>query len=297
MKFAVPTKCCADVILEQDLSVEAKGSDLELGALSERVTSAHAPWQDDATRIRLNLSSVREETRQHALQTMERWIEQAHAAFPNLQVIVTHAAPHYFPDPPIRPGKTDTLPELKPELSDWGRLVESMQTLARKCAGLGLVLAVENNWAYWDGIPEDADITKLGPGDFVEYWCSSPAEWRQLAKDVNEPGLGMCLDPSHAVPYCQRQVDVEARIETLFEYVAEPDLIAHLHWNGSDIRTNRGRHDMHLCVGTGTLGDEFHARLKARAAQLPQPVTLEHWHGPDALAAELRYIEALPTPE
>ncbi|GAG47556.1 unnamed protein product, partial [marine sediment metagenome] len=203
-------------------------------------------------------------------------------------------APHYFPDPPVRPKDPTERPRLRPELADWGRLLDGMRRLARMCARLGLVLAVENNWAYWDGIPPGADVSKLGAGDFLEYFCSSPDEWRALAEEVNEPALRLCLDPSHAVPYCHRKKDVEGRRRVLREYLARPGLIGHFHWNGSEIRSDRGRGDLHLAPGTGDLGKEFHAAIKARAQELPQPVTLEHFHGLAALDAELAYIESIP---
>ncbi len=111
--------------------------------------------------------------------------------------------------------------------------------------------------------------------------------------ELEEPALRLCLDPSHAVPYCHRKKEVAERRAILREYLARPELIGHFHWNGSEILSDRGRGDLHLAAGTGDLGKEFHAAVKARAQELPQPVTLEHFHGLPALDAELAYIDSL----
>ena len=295
MRLAVPSKFGEEAIVSHGLFVEANSGEdaASLGGLVDRVHVAHAPWVHPGTDVRMNIASVRKNVREEALNIIESHIEKAHASFPNLQVVVSHAAPHYFPDPPVRPKDAAERPVLRPEFADWGRLLESARRLARRCARLGLVLAVENNWAYWEGIPPEADVAELGPGDFLEYFCSSPQEWRGLAEEVNDPALRLCLDPSHAVPYCHRKEDIEGRKETLLDYLARPGLIAHFHWNGSEIRSPRGRNDLHLAVGTGDLGEEFHAAVKARAQELPQPSTLEHFHGLPALEAELSSIQSL----
>lgn len=295
MRLAVQSKFGEEAIVSRDLFVEAgsKEDASSLGALASRVQTVHGPWLFPGSDVRLNVASVRDEVREESLGTIELFIDKAHASFPGLRVVVTHAAPHYFPDPPARPKNPLERPELRPDLADWGRLVDGVRRLARRCARLGVILAVENNWAYWDGISPDTDVETLSTGDFLEYFCSSPDEWRKLAEDVNEPSLRLCLDPSHAGPYCHRKKDVGEREALLRGYLARPDLIAHFHWNDSDIRSDRGRNDLHLAVGTGNLGEAFHAAIRARAEELPQPATLEHFHGLPALDAELSYIESL----
>jgi len=299
--LAVTPKPGENIIRERELFVEA-GPDLDgpmARKLADRVVTAHGPWFLPAPApegARCHFASVNDDLRQQSLDLFERYIEGAHRLYPELRVIVTHAAPHYFPDPPIRPKAGQPVPPLRPDLARWELLVESLQRLARKCSRLGLELVVENNWAYWDGIPDDADVESLGPGDFLEYFCSSPAEWLRLPRDVNEPNLSLCLDPSHAGPYCHRFNDVSRRREVLAEYISQPELIGHIHWNDSDIESETGKGDLHLCVGAGTLGDAFHAALKARALQLDRPVTLEHFYDVESLDKELAYIETLATP-
>ena len=287
-----------DNIRSRGLFVEA-GAELDLPdlqAMADLVITAHAPWilpEAEVAGTRLHIASTDEQFRQRSVRVIERYVERAHKLFGHIKLIVTHAAPHYFPDPPVRPQPGEPIPPLRSDLASWQLLVESLVGLARKCRRLGLELAVENNWAYWTGIEPDADVTALGPGDYFEYFCTSPQEWLSLPEQVGEPNLSLCLDPSHAGPYCHRVTELGRRREMLKQYIRRPELIGHIHWNDSDIEHPRGRQDLHLLVGTGTLGRDFNAALKARARQLDHPVTLEHFDDLEALDRELAYIASL----
>ncbi|MFQ6048819.1 MAG: TIM barrel protein [Phycisphaerae bacterium] len=296
--LAVPPSAGIEVIQHYGLYIEA-GPDLEdpiVRQLSDRVVCAHAPWMlPDSTipGLRLHLASVDPQLRTTAIETIDRYIQRAHALFDNLKLIVTHAAPHYFPHPPVRPNPNQPRPPLRPDLARWDLLLDSLARLARRCQNLHLQLAVENNWAYWDGLPDQADPARLGPGDFLEYFCTDPDQWLSLPQQLGQPNVSCCLDPSHAAPYCHRFADHTQRRQVLARFIARPELIGHIHWNDSDIHDSRGKADLHLCVGSGTLGPAFHAAIKARAIALAHPVTLEHFYDPQQLERELAYIASL----
>ena len=290
-------------IRERGLFVEvgADTQDPATLAIADRVCSIHGPTTyapgtfpaDPEISCRLHWASTVKEVRDEAIRQFEAFVERARTAFPRAQVIATHAAPHRFPDPPIRPGPGEPVPRLRPDLARWDLLVEAIRRFGRWCAEHDFLLAIENNWAYWTGVPEDADLAALRPDDFLEYFCTSPEEWLRLPKEVDEPNVFACLDPSHATPYCQRFVGEDERRRVLDRYLSDMSVLGHLHWNDSDILTNRGREDLHLAIGEGNLGRSFHARLKAWGEQVGRPVLLEHFHGPESFDREARFIEGL----
>jgi sugar phosphate isomerase/epimerase len=181
---------------------------------------------------------------------------------------------------------------LRPDLADWDLLVEAIREIARRCRSLGLTLSVENNWAYWDGIDPTLPLGAYDPAQFVEYYGTSPDEWLRLAKDVNEPNVSLCLDPSHAVPYAHRW-PVDERGKVMDQYLVDLGLLGHLHWNDSDLYDPRGRDDLHLPVGTGTLGEGFHRALKGWARETGRIALLEHFVDRASLERELAYIAVL----
>ncbi|HUW84102.1 MAG TPA: TIM barrel protein [Phycisphaerae bacterium] len=296
--LSVPQGVEEKVVRDRGLCVEAR-PDLDNpvpAAMRDLVLSAHAPWfMPDAPvpQTRIHLACTDRAFRQRSIEVVERYIEGACKLYPNVRTIVTHNAPHYFPFPPVRPQPNEPVPPFRPDLADRQLLLDSLRHLARRCQALGVELVVENNWAYWEGVAPGADVTQLGPGDFLEYFDIAPQDWLALPHAVGETHLSLCLDPSHAGPYCHRWPDVPQRRQVMAQYVSQPERIGHIHWNDSDLTDDRGRNDLHLCVGTGTLGDDFHAALKTRATQLDHPVTLEHFRDVVSLDKELAYIDSL----
>ena len=305
LEFAVPARAGEAFIRERGLFVEASADteDPAALALSDRVCSIHGPATyapgtfpgASATSCRLHWASTQKEVRDEAIRQFEAFVERARGAFPNARVIVTHSAPHRFPDPPVRPGPGEPVPRLRPDLAQWELLVTTIRRLGRWCAEHGFLLAVENNWAYWNGISADADLGALRPDDFLEYFCTSPEEWLRLPKEVGEPNVFACLDPSHATPYCQRFVGEDLRRRILDRYLSDTSILGHLHWNDSDILTNQGREDLHRAIGEGNLGKTFHGSLRAWAEQVGRPVLLEHFHGVESFDREMQFIEELGT--
>jgi sugar phosphate isomerase/epimerase len=261
-------------------------------AVADRVVSAHAPiGLPGSPGWRVHVASTRPDLREASLRAVCDYVREAHRLFPHLRHVNMHAAPRQFPDPPVRPGR-NPVPPLRPDLSRWDLLVDAVRSVARLCGSLGLTLSVENNWAYWDGIAPDAPPGTVDPARFVEYYCTSPEEWLRLATEVDEPNFAMCLDPSHAAPYCQRWPQ-DRRREVLDRYLSDLSRLGHLHWNDSDLVGSRGRDDLHLPVGEGNLGQDFHRTLKRWASEKGHIALLEHWVDLATLDKELAYIAAL----
>lgn len=302
-KLAVSLEVGGDMIRERNLYIEVRRGDLRspaLEPLSDRVTSAHAPSDYlpgvcpyAEGRVWLHAASVDENIRQQSLAMTEKFISEAARRFPNLQIIVMHGAPHYYQDPPVRlaPGAIPGTP--RPDLAGWEHLVKSVRRLACFSARLGLRLAVENSGINWGIVPSGTHPGGPRPELFSRF-CASPEEWLQLPADVNEPNLSCCFDSSHATIYSQLGKTENDRRALLARFFDKPERIGHIHWNDSDIAGTRGRKDLHLPVGKGTLGKEFHTRIKGLAAKLPQPVNLEHFENRESLNQEIEYISALP---
>jgi sugar phosphate isomerase/epimerase len=282
------------VVREHELYVEV-GTNLAdplNHAVADRVVSAHAPiGLPGSNGWRVHVASTKADLRQASLRAVCEYVEEVHRLFPRLRHVNMHAAPKQFPDPPIRPGR-NPVPPLRPDLSRWELLVDGVRTVARLCGSLGLTLSVENNWAYWDGVAPDVPLETLDPARFVEYYCTSPEEWLRLAADVNEPNFGMCLDPSHATPYCHRWPEAQRR-EVLDRYLSDMSRLGHVHWNDSDLVDVRGRDDLHLPLDAGNLGGDFHRAIKQWAAAEDHIALLEHWVDLATLERELAYIAAL----
>jgi sugar phosphate isomerase/epimerase len=171
----------------------------------------------------------------------------------------------------------------------WDQTVAGLVEVVDHAIEAGLQLCLENNVHYWDGIaddvpPEEADRTATN-----HIFGCTPSEWLGLWHAIGREELRLCLDTSHASTYAARSSDPARAAQLLDEFLAEPELIAHVHWSDSWLCDPRGRRDAHLPVGSGTLPPAFHARVKALAATKH----LEHKATPEQLRAELAFIEAL----
>lgn len=306
MRLAIVPKAGAAIIAEFGLFVEAnperdsKESDDEF---RDRVISAHAPFDLPGERyqntkfLRAHIASGDPALRAASLQYIGEFIDKAHARYPNLELVNMHAAPKRFPHPPLSPQKVPPDAVLEAGTPEaWARLVDGVRTLAKHSAKLGLTLAVENNWAYWWGVAETTPAEQVNFERLSEYWCTSPDEWARLQKDVNEPNLVACLDPSHATPFTHRKKTLEERRAQLAKFLPSGPVgrkFGHLHWNDSDIESIAGRGDLHLCIGEGSLGAAFHGELKRWALANNRVPLLEHFYSRERLVRELDYIEKL----
>jgi sugar phosphate isomerase/epimerase len=169
------------------------------------------------------------------------------------------------------------------------RTIEGLRELADHARSVGFLLCLENNRLYWESVPTETAPEDADRSNANYIFGSTPQEWFGLWHAIGRDELRLCLDTSHTATYAALSSDPTKAELLLNEYLAEPDLIAHVHWSDSWLCDVRGRPDAHLPVGTGTLPPAFHARVKA----LPALKHLEHKATPEQLRAEIAFIDAL----
>ena len=245
------------------------------------LVSAHAPFSKEG---RLNVGALDKEHRALSLQAIREYIERA-ASVPALHTIVVHPCPRLWDE---TRGKEHPLEAV----GDYEVFIRSLQELAQLCGELGLDLVMENNRAYWEGIPDDQPYDPERHDENVrEYFGTSPESWAQVPRDVSASNFGLCLDTSHSTTYAHRFAEAEraAVLERYLELGGER--IWHVHWNDSILEGIEGRPDRHLPLGQGSLPTDHHRRIwnwpSARSW------TLEHWVDEETLVAELDFIKHL----
>jgi sugar phosphate isomerase/epimerase len=274
-RFLTIAEADPEILAELDLGVEGSvkgdGSVTLPAAAAGRVVSMHLPYSSAGSRW--NVGSDDEAVRRPAIDGVKRAIEVAKGVGAERGVIHPMGIARWS-------GQVEATFE---------RTVEGLREIVDHARGAGLTLCLENNRLYWDGIsnearPEDADRANEN-----HILGSTPQEWRDLYHAIGRDELRLCLDTSHASTYAALSSDPARAGQLLDEYLAEPDLIAHVHWSDSWLCDPRGRQDAHLPVGTGTLPPAFHARVKALAALKH----LEHKATPDQLRTEITFIGSL----
>ncbi len=253
--------------------------------LMERTLSGHAPfeWHYKGQIIRLNLASTDDDFRQWSFDILAQYIRSA-AQTPHARTVVMHSAPRFWP---INGSSGEIM-----VVGEYGRLIPMLKKLGKLAGELGVRLVVENNCTRWDDVDinDDWDPDRH-LGHVRQYFATYPEEWAQLALDVDEPALGLCLDTSHATNFAQRYpLSQRPAIYHRFMDLAG-DRLWHVHWNDNYMHSKEGRADPHLNVGQGTVPLDVHRRLW----QIPSVRTmlLEHWRGEDALVEELAFIQSL----
>jgi sugar phosphate isomerase/epimerase len=157
-----------------------------------------------------------------------------------------------------------------------GRLASERRSLARlakRAAGMGIALAIEN-------------LAPVFPGD--ERVSHDPVALLELVRELDSPAVGVCLDIGHAnIVAGVRGMDLLEMIEPLLAHA----LLFHLHDNfGTGIGAERSgaleplRLDLHLAPGAGTVpwrrlapllvGHGAPLQLEVRAPVRPEPATL-----------------------
>lgn len=258
--------------------------------LMERTLSGHAPfeWDYKGNPIRLNLASPDDDFRQWSYDLLAQYIRSA-GQTPKARTVVLHSAPRFWPVGGGAEGEVQVVGE-------YGRLIPMLKKLARLAGDVGVKVVVENNCTRWDEVPiEDEWDSERHLGHVRQYFATYPEEWAQLACDVDEPALGLCLDSSHVTNFAQRfPLDQRPAIYHRFMDLAG-DRLWHVHWNDNYMHSKDGRADPHLNVGQGTVPLDVHRRLW----QLPSVRTmlLEHWRGEEALVEELAFIQSLYNPD
>ncbi len=268
-----------DLLEQYDFGTEV-GPELspeKLDGILPRVRSAHAPWNDKTGR--LNIAAVSPDYRAYSRQVITGFISRARAMLPRLELIVIHPAPRrWWPDR-RHEGRE----------GDYELLLEGLRRLAEHAQAAGLRLVLENNNRYWENANHELTAECSSPSDNYSHFADNPEEWLQVWRDVGRDNFGLCLDPAHAVTWAHTIDDPGRRAAGLMKYLDCPEAIRHVHWNDQYAFEKRGRVDQHLCIGTGSIPKEMHRRIKGLKASL----LLEHFHGSDALEAELDYIAGL----
>jgi len=273
----LPCRAGRDVLARYGFSAEAGTSlgDSASDDVADLVRSAHAPYSNGEGR--LSIADVDDSLRESAIVEIEDYIDKAHVRFPNLEKINMHCSPKRWAS------------ETRPLTGDYTRLIDAIRRIGARAKTHGLVVVVENNRAYWEGVPEDQPADQVDRAAQNEYFGVEPDEWIGIHGDVDRPNVFLCLDTSHACTFAQAVTGEAKRKAIMLRYLEAGEALRHVHWNGNDLETNIGRRDTHMSLHEDVLPDELHARLKSWDATL----LLEHWKGEPALEDELAYIDAL----
>jgi sugar phosphate isomerase/epimerase len=253
---------------------------------AERIASSHAPLlvRYNGGARRLNIASPDREYRALSLAILEDYIRGA-ACAPNITTIVTHSAPRFWPEDAGVPCEVR-------QVGRYELLIEGFKRLSRAAEGMGLRLVVENNRVPWNDVAEDEDYDpEIHFGKARQYFATTPEEWARAARDVDEPAFGLCLDTSHATTYAHRLAPSE-RMGVFDRFLdAGGEDLWHVHWNDNLPDAKRGRGDMHLPLGRGTIPLSVHRRVWRHPSV--RLLLLERWLDEETLAEELRFIEQL----
>jgi sugar phosphate isomerase/epimerase len=111
--------------------------------------------------------------------------------------------------------------------------VAGLREIVDHARATGLVICLENNRLYWDGVANEAAPEEVDRSGQNHICGSTPEEWLGLWHAIGRDELRLCLDTSHAATYAARSSDPARAGALLDEYLAEPDLIAHVHWSDS----------------------------------------------------------------
>ena len=129
------------------------------------------------------------------------------------------------------------------------RMIDAMKQLAKFASKYKLIICVEN-------------MVLRNPKQRYLYG-SFAAQWYQIYEDVDESNLMLTLDTSHAASSILGYKTLEDRQKHLFDFLAHPERIVHLHWSDARIATQEALfQDMHLIPGEGDLPLEFHRQVK-----------------------------------
>ncbi len=174
-------------------------------------------------------------------------------------------------------------------VGEYGRLIDSLKELAGVADASGVMLCVENgNFSYRDC---PLDIT---PHNIDEYrqtmsFTDYAKDWIQVADDVGEQNVRLCLDTSHSVTATQMVSSLDERVAIMNKFLEPVEIIEHVHWSGNHFVDNRGRRDSHLPVNEGSIPLDINKRISSLDATL----LLEHKTNPEMFLKELEFIRSL----
>ena len=276
--LAVPMEAGRETITRLGLTTESKiGQSIEdMRALSDLMTSAHAPTQKNG--LRLNVGATDAEFREESIAAMLEFVESARQ-FPRVKKVNMHPGAKRRVEPEQTRGR----------YGEYGLQIDGIRRVADYASARGLELVIENTNAYFDGVHDDTPVDEIDWSEWNQSFGASPEEWMQIALDVDRPNVGLCLDSSHTCTYAHTFADHEQRREVVMAFVSRPELIRHVHWNDNYLYDTRGRNDSHALLGRGTLPLEMHRAIKS----LDATIVIEHFYSIEDLEEELDFIERL----
>jgi sugar phosphate isomerase/epimerase len=269
-----------ELLAKYDMRVEVGQAYYEdaVANVADLVASVHLPW-NEAELGRHNYAAVDNEFRRVSIDRIRAAIVFAGRHFPAAEVAVLHGAPYRWMTHEHEGGR----------VGDYELFIAGLREFADLTAQYELLLTLENNNCYWVNAAGEFSWEDAAPTPDMRYFGCTPEHWLAAYDDVAHANLKLCLDTAHACTYAHTIADHGERTEALLSYVARPEAIAHVHWNGHQAFEPEGRTDKHLNVGKGSIPEALHRRVK----QLDASHLLEHYHGEDALIEELAYIDAL----
>lgn len=274
--LSAPIEAGRQVLDRLGLVTEAKVAldAAEHDELTDLIRSAHAPFSSEGKR--LNVACTDDAWRQRSIATQRDYIRDC-TRFPKIKKVICHIAPQVWYDSAGAPEQE----------GDYDRLIAALKDHAQFAADLGLEVTLENNRTYYahqmDKAPADANGVSV-----CQYFGALPEEWLQIVRDVGSDSFSGCLDSSHACTTTHR-FPSDRRAHVLMQFLAQPDLIGHVHWNGNDLYDDQGRDDRHRPIDEGGLPAECHRTI----AGLDATLHLEHWFDASVLEQELSFVDEL----
>ena len=276
--LAVPMEAGRQTITRLGLTTESKigQSVLDMRALSDLMSSAHAPTEKDG--LKLNVGATDEDFREESIAEMFQFVELVRQ-FPRVKKVNMHPGARRRNDPEQTRGRC----------GEYGLQIDGIRLVADYAAARGLELVIENTNASFVGVPDETPADEIDWAKMNLSFGASPDEWMQIALDVDRPNVGLCLDSSHICTYAQTFADHERRREVVMAFVSRPELIRHVHWSDNYLYDTRGRLDSHEILGRGTLPLDVHRAIKS----LDATIVIEHFYTVEDLEQELDFIERL----
>ena len=259
------------------LKAEASmGDDIE--AIQEYagvLISAHAPVTIGA--LRLNYGAPDEDFRNRSIAHIIDYIEKARQ-YPNVRQINMHPGPRHWLNEEQTEGRQ----------GDYDLMIDGIRQIAAHAAEFGLEIVLENNNAYWAGVPDETALEDVDWSQRNISFGSAPEEWIRICEDTDRDNVGLCLDSSHTCTYAHT-FDPAERGDVVMRFLAKPHLIRHVHWSDNHLYDLKGRNDAHAVLGQGSLPIELHRGIK----DLDATLLLEHFYTTEELEGELEFIADL----
>lgn len=173
---------------------------------------------------------------------------------------------------------------------EWDILVPMLQRLADETRSeRSGPLVIENNRVYWEGVSDSTPIEEADRSGVTRCFGETAEEWGALVQAVDRDDVHLCLDLSHASTTTKLYPPGPEREQCLRAFLRFSDRIRHVHWSDSHLQDNRGRDDLHLPVGQGTLPRWFHQAIRELGVTYMFEVKAE----PEVIMDMLAFVRSL----